>query len=66
MANVSDIREYNLALHPKTNDSQVGKILKGSISVHVHFGPDPDSPKRLNALETALTACEMGLRGISH
>lgn len=64
MANVSDTREYTLALRPRTDDSQVGKILKGSISMHVHFDPEPDSPKRLNALETALTAREMGLRGI--
>jgi hypothetical protein len=48
----------------KIDTSVIGSLLRGSIDMHVHFGPDPNLPKRYNALETATIARQMGLKGI--
>lgn len=63
MVEVHHAREYRLEFRERTDDSQIGKILRGSIDTHVHFGPDI-LPRRYNALETALIARDMGIRGI--
>jgi len=55
--------EYNLEFRKRPDDSQVGKILRGSIDMHVHCFPDLP-PMRHNAFEIALDAREAGLRGI--
>ena len=57
------VREYSLELHEKPDNSQIGKVLRGSIDMHIHLAP-AIMPHRQNALETALTAREIGLRGI--
>jgi predicted TIM-barrel fold metal-dependent hydrolase len=54
----------DIQLHEKTNDSNIDRLLKGSIDMHIHFGPDPLVPRRYDALETAKNARESGLRGI--
>jgi len=56
-------REYNLVVRAKMDDSPIGKLLRGAIDTHVHFGPDL-LPRRFNAVETMLNAREAGLRGI--
>lgn len=40
------------------------EMVRGSIDMHVHFGPDPNLPRRFDAMETVLNAQEMGLRAI--
>jgi len=49
--------------YKRVDNSQIGKLLRGSIDMHIHCGPDI-VPRRQDALETALAAREMGLRGI--
>lgn len=61
---VNCVREYGLELRERPDNSQVGKILRGSIDMHVHFGPEPTLLTRQNALVTALAAREAGIRGI--
>lgn len=56
-------RQYNLEFRKRPDDSQVGRILRGSIDMHVHCSPDLP-PMRHNAVEIALDAREAGLRGI--
>lgn len=63
MIEVHHTREYNLEFQRSTDNSPIGRILKGCIDMHVHFGPDI-LPKRYNALETALIARDAGIRGI--
>lgn len=64
MNDVNCGRDYSFVFRERTDDSQVGRILRGSIDMHVHFDPEPGAFRRKNALETALAAQEMGLRGI--
>jgi hypothetical protein len=40
------------------------EMVRGSIDMHVHFGPDPNLSRRVDALEAALNAQELGLRAI--
>lgn len=58
------IGDYNLGFQYETDDSQIGRLLRGAIDMHIHFSPEPGITRRHNALETALDAREMGLRAI--
>ena len=42
----------------------LGEMVRGSIDMHVHFGPDSNFARRLDAMDTALNAQEMGLKAI--
>lgn len=57
-------REYSFAFRERTDDSQIGRIVRGSIDMHLHFDREVGVSRRQDALETALAAREMGLRGI--
>ena len=46
-----------------TFNSRVDEILKGSIDLHVHSGPDPYKERRMDALETAKYAYESEMGG---
>lgn len=56
-------REYNLGFHKEPDDSLAGRILRGSIDMHVHCQPDL-LPRRQNAVAEVMMAREMGLRGL--
>jgi len=55
--------EYNLEFHKEPDDSQAGRILRGSIDMHVHCKPDL-LPRRQNIIAEVMMAREMGLRGL--
>lgn len=40
------------------------ELLRGSIDMHIHHGPDPRVERRVDALEAALQAQEAGMRAI--
>ncbi|HLE02117.1 MAG TPA: DUF6282 family protein [Dehalococcoidia bacterium] len=44
--------------------SAIERLMRGSIDMHVHHGPDPRVERRLDALQTALQAQEAGMRAI--
>jgi hypothetical protein len=44
--------------------SNIDNILKGSIDMHIHAGPDPRVERRLDALQLAQKAQESGMRAI--
>lgn len=44
--------------------SEIGNILRGSIDMHLHHGPDPRVERRLDALQVAREAKEAGMRAI--
>ena len=44
-------------------NAAVEEILKGSFDLHVHAGPDPVKPRRLDALDTARAAYEAEMAG---
>jgi hypothetical protein len=44
--------------------NKIDNLLDGSIDMHVHCGPDPLFERRLDALQVARQAQEMGMRGI--
>ncbi|MDP2951856.1 MAG: DUF6282 family protein [Chloroflexota bacterium] len=44
--------------------STIDKLVRGSIDMHIHFGPDPRVERRVDALQAALQAQEMGMRAI--
>ena len=44
--------------------SAIEKLLQGSIDMHIHYGPDPTSERRSDALEGARQAQEAGMRAI--
>jgi len=44
--------------------SVIEKLLKGSIDMHFHAGPDPRVERRVDALQAALQCQEVGMRGI--
>ncbi len=44
--------------------STIEKLLRGSIDMHIHFGPDPRVERRVDALQAALQAQEAGIRAI--
>ncbi len=56
-------RESVLQFRHGIDDSPAGRALRGAIDFHVHFGPDT-SPRRFNAIETALNARDAGMGGI--
>lgn len=56
-------RDCALVFHRREDQSKIGMLLRGSIDLHVHFDPDT-RPRRFNAIETALIACEAGLAGL--
>ena len=39
-------------------------LVKGSIDMHAHYGPDPVSARKMGALMGAQLAREAGMRGI--
>ncbi|MFC1917137.1 DUF6282 family protein [Chloroflexota bacterium] len=43
---------------------EIDEILQGSIDMHVHNGPDANIDRRVDALQAALQAQEMGMRAI--
>jgi len=63
MTETGYVRNYELHLPGRIDDSPVGRLLTGSIDMHLHFDPEPHMTRRQNALETALTAREAGMRG---
>ena len=42
----------------------IDKLLKGSIDMHGHYGPDPFAARKVDALKGAQMACEAGMRAI--
>ena len=44
--------------------SQINDVLRGSIDMHLHFGPDPIIPRRVDALSAAIDAQQAGMRAI--
>lgn len=64
MNNTIYTNKYNLEFSERPDDSKIGKLVKGAIDMHVHFAPEPGVSRHKNALETALTARELGLGGI--
>jgi len=44
-------------------NAAVEEILKGSFDLHVHAGPDPVKPRRLDAMDTARAAYEAEMAG---
>jgi hypothetical protein len=52
-----------LEFRKEPDDSQAGRILRGSIDMHVHCKPDL-LPRRQNAIAEVMMAKEMGLRGL--
>lgn len=40
MDEIRHAREYSFVLRERADNSPIGKILKGSIDTHIHFGPD--------------------------
>ena len=42
----------------------IDKILKGSIDMHAHYGPDPFAARKVDALKGAQMACNAGMRAI--
>ena len=43
---------------------RIEEILKGSIDMHMHAGPDPRAERRVDALQAAQMASEAGMRAI--
>ncbi len=43
---------------------QINELLRGAIDMHMHFGPDPLLPRRLDFLDAALQAQEVGMKAI--
>ncbi len=44
--------------------TDIDRLLQGSIDMHVHHGPDSFQPRRVDALEAARQAQQMGMRAI--
>ena len=44
--------------------SSIDSLMRGSIDMHVHFGPDPRMERRMDALEGARQAQKAGMRAI--
>ena len=42
----------------------IDRLLKGSIDMHAHYGPDPFAARKVEALMGAQMACEAGMRAI--
>ena len=59
----NDLTEQKLVLKKKIDTSRYGRLLTGSIDMHVHFAPALQE-RRQTALETALTARDHGMRGL--
>ena len=43
--------------------SNLDRLMEGAVDIHVHFAPDPRVERRGNAIEVALQAKQMGMRG---
>jgi hypothetical protein len=63
MAEVIYARGHTIEVHSRIDTSPAGRVLRGAIDSHLHFGPDI-MPRRFNALEIALQAREVGMRAI--
>lgn len=46
------------------DNETIGRLLVGSIDMHVHFAPDPDRPRSVDAVEAATEARDAGMRAI--
>jgi hypothetical protein len=44
--------------------AQINELLSGAIDMHVHFGPDPHLPRRVDFISAAQQAQEAGMRAI--
>ena len=44
--------------------SNLDRLMEGAVDIHVHFAPDPRVERRGNAIEVALQAKQMGMRGL--
>lgn len=44
-----------------TSYSEINALVRGSIDMHMHFGPDPMFPRRIDAAEAARDAQEAGM-----
>ena len=42
----------------------IDRLLKGSIDMHAHYGPDPFAARKVDALKGAQMAQEAGMRAI--
>jgi hypothetical protein len=47
-----------------TSIEQINELLHGAIDTHLHFGPDPLLPRRVDAVDAATHAQEAGMRAI--
>src|SRR4051794_11934750 len=47
-----------------TSLEEINGLLNGSIDMHVHFGPDPLFPRRVDAVRAALDAQEAGMAAL--
>jgi len=63
MNNSGYTNKYNLEFSERVDNSNIGKLVRGAIDMHVHFFPEPGVSRHKNALETALTARELGIGG---
>lgn len=43
---------------------EINDLLRGSIDMHLHFGPDPILPRRVDFTEAAIQAQEVGMKAI--
>lgn len=43
---------------------EINELLRGSIDMHMHFGPDPILPRRVDFIEAAVQAQEAGMKAI--
>ena len=64
MNNTGYANKFNLEFSERADDSKIGKLVRGAIDMHAHFAPEPGVSRQKNALETVLTARELGLGGI--
>jgi hypothetical protein len=49
---------------PVITFAQINDVLRGSVDMHVHFGPDPIVPRRVDATSAAIDAQQAGLGAI--
>jgi len=57
------LRGYELFSKGETNMNTM-ELMKGAIDIHIHIGPDPNRPRRVNGYEAAVQAKEVGMRGV--
>lgn len=44
-----------------TSYSEITDLMRGSVDMHMHFGPDPLFPRRIDAAQAARDAQEAGM-----